>query len=452
MIFSNMLKKGLSRWTTSKKEGLLRNIISSILYKGGNIAVQLILVRVTLKSLSADHYGFWLVLSSLLMWFNIFDLGFVNGLRNKLTAAIADQDFNRAKEYVSTTYAAITFIFLGVFLLSLFITPFLDWQRIFNVYFIPATEVTAVTILTFGFFCMRLAMLPVNAVLFATHQAAKTELINFLTNAATLAFMLLLMRWPEKASLLYVSVIYGMAPVIVLIIATLSVFYGRLQSVRPSWQYVNLKTVKDLGGLGGSFFLLQLISLIFFSTQQFLIVKLFDATQVTVYSLAYRYLSLVNILANVVMAPYWSGITEAAHQQNFAWIRGAVANMQKLWLGLAILTVLMVAGSNTFYYLWLDNTSPPIPFEVTVAMALSVIIMAWNALYSTVLNAFGKIKLQIAIASVMAVGCIPMAIYLSSTLKLGLVGISLSTILCMIPGMILQPVQYQRIVRSGNRT
>ena len=451
MILSNILKSGLSRWITSKKEGLLRNIISSILYKGGNIAVQLILVRVTLKSLSADHYGFWLVLSSLLTWFNIFDLGFVNGLRNKLTAAIADHDFTRAKEYVSTAYAVISSIFLGVFLLSLFITPFMDWQRIFNVYFIPATEVTKVTILTFGFFCLRLAMLPVNAVLFATHQAARTELINFLTNAATLVFMLLFMLWPEKASLFYVSIIYGLVPVVVLVMATLSVFYGRLQYVRPSWQYVNLKTVKDLGGLGGSFFLLQLISLIFFSTQQFLIVKLFDATQVTVYSLAYRYLSLVSILANVVMAPYWSGITEAAHQQNFAWIRGAVANMQKLWLGLAMLTILMVAGSDIFYYLWLDNTSPPIPFEVTVVMALSVIIMAWNALFSTVLNAFGKIKLQIAIASVMAVGCIPMAIYLSSTLKLGLVGISLSTILCMLPGMILQPIQYQRLVRSENR-
>src|SRR6266542_424892 len=81
-----------------------KNILTSFLAKGGTIAINLFLVRITIDYVSPLQYGVWLTLSSIIAWFSFFDIGFGNGLKNKLTEAIAKNDYLLARQYVSSTY------------------------------------------------------------------------------------------------------------------------------------------------------------------------------------------------------------------------------------------------------------------------------------------------------------------------------------------------------------
>lgn len=88
-----------------------------MIFKGGTILISLILVPMTLSYLNPYEYGIWLTLSSTLAWIYTFDIGLGNGLRNKLTEALALNDLKLARIYVSTSF----FFVIGISYRYLFI-------------------------------------------------------------------------------------------------------------------------------------------------------------------------------------------------------------------------------------------------------------------------------------------------------------------------------------------
>jgi len=114
-----LVTKGHERSVKAKK-----NILASFVIKGLGIAISLVLVPLTINYINPSRYGIWLTLSSIVGWFSFFDIGFGNGLRNKLAEAKAKGEEELAKIYVSTTYAILSIIivlcwyFFSVLILS----------------------------------------------------------------------------------------------------------------------------------------------------------------------------------------------------------------------------------------------------------------------------------------------------------------------------------------------
>ena len=129
---TNFFTKGHERTIKAKK-----NIAFSFVLKAINIATGLVLVPLVLNYLDETRYGIWLTLSSLVMWFNFFDVGLGHGLRNKLAASQAEGEERLSRKYVSTTYAGLAIISTGFFALFLLTNIFLDWSKILNTTVVP---------------------------------------------------------------------------------------------------------------------------------------------------------------------------------------------------------------------------------------------------------------------------------------------------------------------------
>ena len=74
MKIIKLIKQGSGRSVVVKK-----NIVGSLFVKGCSIVISLLIVPLTLGYVSSDLYGIWLTLSSIMMWFNFFDIGFTLG-------------------------------------------------------------------------------------------------------------------------------------------------------------------------------------------------------------------------------------------------------------------------------------------------------------------------------------------------------------------------------------
>ena len=61
------------------------------------------------------------------------DIGFGNGLRNKLTIAFSKNDLLNAKKYVSSAYGAVSFYILIITIIFLSTSHLLPWCSILNV-------------------------------------------------------------------------------------------------------------------------------------------------------------------------------------------------------------------------------------------------------------------------------------------------------------------------------
>ena len=81
-----------------------RNILFSFLIKGWSGVIQLLLVPVTLFCLGNYENGIWMTISSILLWVDSLDIGIGNGLRNKLSEQIANNDYEKARESVSSAF------------------------------------------------------------------------------------------------------------------------------------------------------------------------------------------------------------------------------------------------------------------------------------------------------------------------------------------------------------
>lgn len=117
-----------------------KNIIASFFLKCISILVSLQVVPLTITYINPTKYGIWLTLSSIIAWLSYFDLGFAHGFRNRFSEAKANGNILLAKEYVSTTYAVLSVLFLSVFFIAVIINHFLDWSSILNVATIYRSE------------------------------------------------------------------------------------------------------------------------------------------------------------------------------------------------------------------------------------------------------------------------------------------------------------------------
>ena len=438
----SVINKGHHRSVKAKK-----NILASFLIKGCNIAISLILVPLTIHYVNPTQYGIWLTLSSIIGWFAFFDIGFGNGLRNKFAEAIAKDDHQLARIYLSTTYAILSIIIVCLLVLFLCINPFLNWPKILNTPAGMAAELSLLALLVFVFFCLQFVLQLITTIITANQQPAKASFFNFLGSLFSLTVIFILTK-TTSGSLIYLALSLGFTPVLVLTASSLWFYTHGYKRYAPAARFVKFSYARSLMSLGLKFFIIQIATVVLYETSNLIIAQLFGPVQVTPYNVAYKYFGIIPMVMGIIMTPFWSAITEAWVKKDIAWIRNTMKRLQLLWGVLSIITLLMLVVSNFVYRFWVGKDIL-ISISISAAMASYVIINAWNGIYSQFLNGVGKVKLQLYIALAGTLINIPLAIFLGK--HIGIYGVVLSTTIISIMSAVVSPVQYNRIINNKAR-
>jgi O-antigen/teichoic acid export membrane protein len=440
----NYFTKGATRSVRVKKNAALSLAIRCL-----NIAISFLLVPLTINYVNPTEYGIWLTLSSIVAWFSFFDIGFGNGLRNKFAEAVALGKHKLARVYVSTTYAVLTIVISIVLLLFFLLNPFLDWTKILNTPRSMERELAILTLIVFVFFCVQFILQLVNIVLTANQEPAKAALFKFYSNLLSLIIIFVLTK-TTSGNLIYLGAALGFTPILVLLIASFWVFRGRYKAYSPSLKLVDLRFAKNLMHLGVKFFVIQVAGVVLYSTHNIIIAQLFGPEDVTPYNLAYKYFSTVTIIFSIILTPFWSAITEAYTKGDLPWIQKSMSATLKLAFAFIALIIFMVVLSDQVFYLWVGD-------KVKVPMLLSIVMgvyFCFNLLlqpYTFFINGTGKIKLQLIQSVITALINIPLAITLAKIPGLGISGLVIAMIICYLPGFVLTPIQYKKILQGKAR-
>lgn len=440
-LIGNFFRNGHERTIRAK-----RNIAASFIIKGLNIAIGLALVPLTINYLDPTKYGIWITLSSIIGWFGFFDIGLGHGLRNRFAEAIALNRHELAKTYVSTTYAILSIIIGLVLLVFLIVNPFLNWNKILNAGedLVLGNELSILALVVFTFFCLSFIFKLITTILTADQQPAKAALFDLLGKFFALIIILVLTRVSD-GSLLYLGIAMSGTPVLVLILSSVWFFNGKYKGYKPSLKAVDFSKARDLLDLGIKFFLIQISAVVLYQTNNLIISHLFGPEQVTPYNIAFRYFSILTMGFAIIFSPFWSAITEAWAKREINWIRITIKKLIKIWIGLAMVAVLMLVLSNPIYRFWVGG-SINISFSISALVALWTIIIAWNAIYCQFLNGIGKIWLQLVIGVFAAAVNIPLAIILGKSI--GIEGVLISNIILSLLTVIIYPVQYYKLLSA----
>lgn len=435
-IFS-FFTKGHKRSITAKK-----NIVASFAIKGVSIAISLVMVPITIHYVNPTQYGIWLTLSSIIGWFSFFDIGFGNGLRNKFTESIAKGEHEKARIYVSTTYAILSIIISVVLLLFFCINPFLNWSRILNSPPEMAGELGVLALIVFVFFCLQFVLQLIITVMTANQQPAKASLLFFFGNLVSLLVIFILTK-TTAGNLVYLGTVFSITPVAVIIVSSIWYYSHEYKRYAPSFKYVKFKYSYDLMSLGLKFFIIQIASVIFYQTSNVIIAQLFGPIQVTPYNIAFKYFSVIPMFFGIMLTPFWSAFTEAWSKNDLVWIRSIMRRLKRIWVVLVVIAFVMLVIANHTYEVWVGKDII-VPLSMSTAIFFYVIINAWNGIFSNFLNGIGKIRLQLYIAVIGSSINIPLAIVLGKAL--GIYGVVLATVIVSLMSAIILPIQYNKII------
>lgn len=440
-MLKSFFSEGNKRTILAKK-----NIFISFFIKAIGMIVAFSMVSVSIKYLGKENYGIWIVLSGLIAWSNVFDLGFSHGLRNRLAEARANNNLDDGKYYVSTTYA---FLFLVALVMSVILMPlfmYIDWQSILNTKAIDNGTIRSLVLIIFLFFILQFILKPINSILEGYQWPAIAQGINLLGSTMALLGVIYLIFLEKNTFSMFIYIVAG-APALVLVSANIYFYRQKFLNLLPSFRYVKKKYFRSIAGLGMSFFIIQLSVLVIFQSDNMIISYLFGPEEVTNYNIVYRYFSVVITIFGVIMAPFWTAFTDAYQKKDFVWIQKTMKILLFLVTGSAMLSIVMFLISDSVYSIWIDE-SIVIPKIISGFMSIYVVLFGFINVYAFFSNGTGKVKVQLIVNSIAAIINIPLSYFFAYALGLEVAGVLLATIICMLLIGVALLIQYKKIISN----
>lgn len=420
-----------------RSQNIKANVVGSIFLKGISIFLSLLVVPLTINYISPYQYGVWITISSIIGWLSFFDIGFGNGLKNKFVEAITIGKLKLARIYVSTTYSILALIILLIWVVSVLISKFVDWPKFLNVKGANNEELFYVMLIVLSTFAFQFVLGLINTILSALQKPVITSLINVISQFLVLIGIYILSK-TSSGSILNLSLLNGTVNTLVLFIFSIYLFKTSLKNYVPSFKYVRFRYAKGLLTLGLNFFILQIISIIYYETNNIIITKILSPLDVTVYNLAFKYLSIIGMFFSIIISPFWSAFIEARVLNDISWMRSVTKKLYKIFGLFLLATLILVVCSSFVYNIWFGK-SVNVPFLLTMYLGIWQIFNMWNSLHSTLIYGFGKIKLQIIASLSVGIINIPLTIFFCRTW--GLDGVVISQIILALSIAWIGPLQ-----------
>jgi len=426
-----------------------KNILGSFFIKGISVLVSFILVPLVLNYVDKVEYGIWLTVSAVIHWFGFFNLGLGNGLRNRLSEAIARGDYDKGKKLVSTTYAIISLITMGLFALFVILSRFLDFANIFNAAPSYSDELKKVVFVVFSFFMLRLVLQLLTSVVLAFQKSALSSAYELISSLVSLLVIFILTK-TTSGSLLYIAMVYSMSPAVVLFFSSIYFYRGRFKKIGPSLKYIDFSYSRDLMNLGFLFLINRINGIILFTTDSMIITQISGPEKVTPYNLTYKYFGIIIMLFEIFTLPLWSAFTEAFAKNEMSWIKNVIRKSQRIWYLSLIGLLIMYALSNYVFNIWVGD-KVEFSYSLSFLMAVFVAIMTYLNVYSRFLNGVSKIRLATYYSIGQALLNIPLSIFFAKNLNMGIQGVILATIICILPPFISHPLQTRKLIEGTAR-
>ena len=431
--------RGDQRSVTVKK-----NIIGSFLLKGISILVSFFLVPVTIGYVNAELYGVWLTVASVMTWLHFLDLGFTQGLKNKLTEAIAHDDYEKGKSLVSTTYIMLLLIFIPACLFLELLVPLVNWTKLLNVNECYQQDVNNVMHVVIAIACLQMIVNVIVSVLAAFQKVALSNSFSVLGNILALCIIIIL-RETCPPSLIALALALAAMPTFVTIIASVICFKGKFKKVAPNWRYINKSYIKDLFTLGYKFFIINIQVLVLYWSTNVLISHVSSPVEVTRYNIAYQLLSVAMMAYTIITSPLWPAYTDAYTRGDYDWMRNTRSKMERILLLSIIGCLILVILSQPIYSIWIgDKVS--IPLTMTILVALYVSAYCWVNLNGTLVVGMGKLQVQTCVCLIGMVFHIPFSLFLSD--YCGAYGVIVSLFLLNFLDALVMNIQVKKLLNK----
>lgn len=374
---------------------------ASALARITTIATSLLTAPMTLHYLGAERYGLWMTLSSVTAMLSFADFGIGNGVLSAVATAHGRDDLSGIRGYISSAFALLMAIGVGVLVLMAALYGVVDWAALFNVT-LPVTksEVAPAAAIFVACFAIALPLGIVQRVQLGSQMGFMASLWQCLASLAGLGGVLFAIYF--RAGLPWLVLGYAGLPVFVGLINSM-VFFGRLYpEFRPRPNAVSRHHSAEIAQVGFLFFILQIAVSVTYASDNFVIAHILGAEKVTQFAIPDRLFALTSMVVGLAVTPLWPAFGEAIARGDNVWARQTLLRTTVVagLAGIAASMFLLIFGK-TIIHAWVGDTIQP-TFALLAGFAVWRALEAFVGPGSMYLNGLRAFRFQVITAIITA--------------------------------------------------
>jgi O-antigen/teichoic acid export membrane protein len=383
--------------------------LAAIIARIASIGTSFLAIPLTITYLDIDQYGLLVSLTALTSMLVFADLGLGNGLLNILGEAVGQDDEDVAARAVSSAFFMLLVIAVTGALVAVLVLPAVPFSSLFH---LPPGEAAAsalpAALTLFGLFLLGIPLGIIDRVRLGYQEGYLSSVAAIAGGVGSLLGLLLAIA--NRASLPALILAISAPPLIATCVNGLVLFRRQRPWLFPRISRFQTGVAVRLARLGFQFLILQLAVAVAYQSDVVIAAGLLGPAAAATYAVTLKFFMAVPIFVSLYLAALWPAYGEAIQRGDSRWIRGTFATSVKVAVATTVLasSILIIAGP------WVIGTwtggavNPPLPLLIGAGI-WSVVYAAFNAI-SMLLNAASMLRVQVAIAAVMALASVGLSV------------------------------------------
>ncbi len=309
---------------------------------------------------------------------------------------------------------------------SLLAWPFINWGAVFGVSD-PATlaELGPAVATALAVFLIQFPLSTGGKVYMAYQEGRIGTYWGIAGNILSLLALITVTR--TGGGLVWLVIAVSGTQTLVVLASNAWIYLHHRPMLRPGLRHVDTSAIRSLSAVGGKFFLIQIMGLVTFQTDNLVISHYLGAASVPEYSLTYTLFSYTSLPQSLLFGYLWTAYNEAIARKDIAWVSRAFH--VSLLAGIAFTAV--AVGCLAFI------AQPFIAWWAGPAVVPSIALIAWMAGWSMIsaytnpiaclLAAASHLRVQLIYSFFSTVSNLVLSIYLVGTW--GVVGVIAATVI-----------------------
>lgn len=396
---------------TSRISSYLRNaqIVPLILTTGAGwstrfatAAAQFVAIRLLTDRLNADGYGAFAVISGLLAWFMLADLGFGSAIQNHISKARVDGEEWHA--VVFRVLRRLSVILMGIWVLVAAVAP---WAGPYLLAGYPRISTVEATI-AFAIFGILLsatgALSIILKVQFAEHRGYIAHLVTGLAAIAGLALLAVVLSLSIDHLLVWSILAYYFPGVFFPIV--LLVWMGRSRESSAAHATIPL----DLKKQARVFLIFAILSAAILNVDYIILSRTVSPHELLTYAIISKAYALIYVLYNSILQAYWPISAEAMNRGDAAMVRQSIRRC--IAAGAAIVvggTLFLILGIDRIALLLAPSEHPVVPPFLIALFALYWLLRVWTDVFGVIIMSSGQVGYLCRIVPIQALVSVPCA-------------------------------------------
>lgn len=431
---------------------LAGNLAGVFVFKGLGMLLSLVSMPLYMDYLDNRLVlGAWFTILSVINWIVSFDLGIGNGLRNNLTIALVQKDTLWARKTISSSYGSLGVVSLLLLAIVWLLSIVVDWNAFFNVdeTVVPSADFQNVVTITLSGLVISFFLRLITSVNAAIQYPVINNVVTFLTSLLLTLWLLLANPTSDcVANLRTISRAYFVIVNLPLVVVTVITFcLPKLRGCFPRLKYFNWETSRQVLSVGIIYFVLQILFMLIFVTNEWFVSKFFSPDDVVVYQIYNRLFFVLSNVFMLILMPIVAAITKAYAEGRIEWI----SKMKRfLYLSTALVSaaqLLLVVFLQQIVNFWLSDKAIEVDYSLALIFAFTTIISMWVYMQSAIVTGLNRLRLQLycyIFAVIFKVSFILVATRFTDCWYV----VMLATGLSLLPYCILQPLFLERILKK----